>query len=731
MSVVVLASFAATAVPATGTAGVFGSAIVEQIVSGSPLEDFDAAVTMLPDGSETGTPAPGDPPAAAHSVSAAIRWTGAALQLGGVALKPTTLVGDVVLEEDMTPNRPSTMQFGVIGELWSMPTEDEDFETEPADPGEPAEEPGPGDPGGPPGEDATPRVWGNKDILLDFSFGASPRNMRTYRAFQGVTFQKSNRGGTSIVGEITCIDDSIKVANVALCYEIEPFGGMRRDEIVREMALSVGIELGKISLPLGELVTKPILLSNGSLIPFVNEFGRVENWWAHFDEYGNFVVEIIDPTKAADHVLDAERGDFDYDSFEEVPPSMPPSRYHSRAAAPVEGGGTTDGPTTTTDEIEALYNPESVKVRPSGVASYLNSDGSYRVNPEFALMVVARTVIERTIANGLETRKVIHRFEWYNPFKYDPNFDTSPPGAAYDGAYGDKTFHRDEAESFIETQTETVESSYDTNGTLQRTVQTFDGWYAPHSAGNWSPDRFTLINGYGSWIINGTSRARTEETFVVTKRVETDYIFNAEGFLETKDVKTFAWHSPRHWADIVAEVADPTAPPPTTIEDPILPPPTDPPPTSTSGGSGTSGGTGTPTPPPPAPPPYAPAITGPTSSVFSYGSIAAMTAAGYRFTFPASAAGIPDGVASSWSTIGAKTVRDPLTGQTSDSTMNVVGEELSGDGSLAREIHLFLPSAQGSAVSGWVQLTVDGYRSAKLYFSRAASTATPPPLGST
>lgn len=550
-----MASFFTAAVTQTGGAGVHFDAVVEQTRAASitGIGDFDAAVSFTT--TFTGV---------YDNATSRIRWTSARIVFDGSDLHPTAYFGRITEDESMTPGQARTMRFSPIGPLWTIPTEDY---TPPAGSGAFDNPPGAASPVNSPPEAGTttpfsPRSWGNKDVSLYLSFGASPRTMAETKVYQGVTLQKSNRGDILIAGDITCSDDSIKYANVPLCYQLAPFGGMRRDQIVRDLAANVGVPANKVFVPIGGIVTKPILLSNGSLLPFVNEFGAPENWFAFFDEDGDFVVQRIELKDEPDWTIDARRGDFDLDTFEEQLPSMPPTRYYASGTVPVSGTGAET--TSTSSEVRAIYNPLCVKVRPSGASSYLQGDGSYRSLAAATEMVVSRVTTEITTTNGRETKRVIKTYQFYNPLRYDPNFDTAPPGASYDGAYGDQTFHRDEVESLMLFRTVTTENAYDINGTLQQQTTTTEGWYAPKRAGNYSADRKALTNVSGVCFVfpGGTTRTLAEEQFMVTNRIQTTNTFDATGVLTQTDTKELAWFAPPSRCDVPLTDVTLTDPPP-------------------------------------------------------------------------------------------------------------------------------------------------------------------------
>jgi hypothetical protein len=629
MSVVVLASFTAVVREAEGAFGVFGSGIVEQqITDPDPLEDFNAAVTITATGTGTGAPSDGGG-SLATAAESRIRWTGSRVKWIDADLHPSALTGAVTLEQDMTPGRQATFAFQTIGQLWAMPTP-ADFDDTPADPGDPA----PPAPPAPPADDTSPRPWGNKPVEGFFSFGKSPRFMNEMRVFKGVSLQKSNRGDIAITGEIVCADESIRYADVPLCYELEAFAGKTRGQITRELALSVGVPSADIDVPAGHIVTKPILLSNASLIPFLAELWKGENGFPYFDENGVLRVERIEVKDTPDWTLDATTGDYDLDSFEEIPPARPPSRYYVSGAIPADAS-TTDGTDTTTDEETGPYNPLCVKVRPSGLASNLQASGEYTVNASDSVMVVRRTITERTTTNTRLARQIVSRFAWYNPFAYDPNFDTAPPGTSYDGAYGDQTFHRDEAESLMLVATETTEYSYDVNGTLLRQVDSVEGWYAPKRAGNYAADRVTLTNGPGAYVFPCSStRTIPVEVYGTTKRIEKNFIFDATGTLVRISEKSYGWFAPPAACDVYKD----------STTGAVLPPPSSPVQSPCPGTPGAGGGGDG---PPAGPPTFQPTFIGPT----------AHTVGSNEFTFQWSLDGIPTGVVADINITGANIVQ--------------------------------------------------------------------------
>jgi len=538
MSQVTIASFGATATQ-VGSAVLFSAVAEETRADADPPPSFDADVTFnvgILDGIEANP-----------------RWTGARLTLEGDDVNRAGYFGALEIDQSFSPNEQRQMKFQPVGEPWAVPSLDY------VPPDSSAE-----GPPAPPASDTaapSPRLWGNKAVELFLSFGASPRTVKEKKFFQGVALQKQNKGDTVITGQVVCVDDGIRYANIPVCYQIPPFFGLHRGEITRQIALSIGVPAGKVIVPLGHLVTKPVLLSNASILPFLNEFWGPENGFAYFDELGNLRVEIVDMKTNPDWEIDLTNGDYYLDDIDETPPSLPPSRYYATATQPIKGsgpGGTPETDTTvTTTEQTGPYNPKCFKVRPSGKPSFLQGDGSYTAFSSAQELTIGRTVIEVTTVDGLETLRVQTEYGFYNPLRYAKWIDaTAPPTYYFDNAYGDKTFHRDEVESLMSVKTTTTESIYDDNGTLLKTIQTVQGWKAPQRAGNYDFRRMFLTNAppFAYIFPDGTTRDRPEEEYLVTDRIERSYTFDpTTGFLTSDADESYGWTSPSARADVVVD----------------------------------------------------------------------------------------------------------------------------------------------------------------------------------
>lgn len=508
------------------------------------------------------------------AIMAPVRWTRPRLLFEGAEVV-LGRVGTLQASRNMSSELQS-MDFGTIGPLWTMSTIEPDARI--TDPCPPLITVGPGG--------ASPLAWGNKLVELYLGFSKEKGVVKEVKVFQGRTYQKSSSRDTGIVAQFSAVDESILYAKLPICYELPPFAGKRRGEIVKDLAAAVGIDPAQVIVPVGKEVTKPLLLSNEHLLPFLDEFGAPENWLSYFDEFGRLVVEEIELSDTAHWTYDASRGDYELDSFKETLPSGPPTRYYVTGTQPVSGtgpgGSDLDVTSKTTEELQQLYAPQAYKVRPSGGPSYLYADGSYRSIPAQELMVVSRRTDFSTTRNGtpIASREVLEGF--YNPKAADHNFNFSPPQTNWQAAYGNKTFHRDEVEPFLTIEESSTEGQFDLFGTLQRQVKKTFGWYSPRHALLYSPIGDLQSFPGVAWVYpGGVMRVDAVEQFLETQRIEQEYAYAADGTLFETVETTSEWFSPQSRADIVAVIVDPLVPPIPILDSPPLtnPPPPAPGPT--------------------------------------------------------------------------------------------------------------------------------------------------------
>lgn len=524
------------------------------------------------------------------AMTAQARRTRARLKLLGIELF-NTKIGDITVKETMNVGDFRTADFQTLSALFGMPSEDP-LETA-FDPCFTVT---------PTASHRTPLAWGNKltEIFVGFAAGFA---INEYQIFRGLTFQKQNAGQFSVKGQFTSVDDGLAYAKVPLCYEVMPFSGMRRGDVVRGLAAQLGIPPSKVFCPLGGRINKPILLSNGSLLPFIAEFGAGEDWFPSFDREGNLVVKAIELKDEPDWILDSSKGDIYYDTFQERLPASPPSNYYVTSSQVVPPGTEDDEITSVIlESIIQLYAPQSVKVRPSGVLTYLYGDGTYRSIPTQRRMMVARRETASTTRNGIPIRNRIRTEQFYNEQAFDPNFTSFPSPFNYDNAYANKTFHKDEVESLKLVSEEMTEWDVDPFGTVQKQTARTRGFYSPQHALEYfylnSPQRGQIANREGEAYVYPGSIMRSEKFQLSReiKRTETSYSYGTEGTIEDTIETTFEWMSPQSRCDIsvVNDVPKPSVPP-----IPIPPPPAPPPPTPT-----------------PQPPPihtsWAPVVIGPT-----------------------------------------------------------------------------------------------------------------------
>lgn len=509
------------------------------------------------------------------AITAPVRYTRPRLTMDGSEIVYTR-DSQIAYSEYMKVGQFRTINWKTVGELFAMPT------TDTAAP-PPTSLPAP--PGPPPPPVKAPLAWGNLPVELFLSLGANPLAMKETKLFSGLSYQKSNAGTMSVQGTISAVDMSLKWAQPALCYEIGPFSGKRRGTIVKELAAAVGIDPTTVTVPLGEIVSKPILLSNGSLLQFLETFVEVENWYPFFDELGNLVVIPIEmlPFGQQDWTLDCSLGDFDLDGFQEDPPSLAPTSYYLSGIGPVavDGPGGAADVTTTTDvsSVFGLYNP--LCVRTSG---FLQPSGEYATLPAAQFMEVLRTTTVVTQTNGVETLRVVTKMAWYNPRQYDQNYNSSPPGTDYTQAYGDDSFHIWNAERFAEVEQVTAETLVDGNGTIDQQTVTTKSWTVAKAGLFYSgAGRTGLLNAGGRYVYpsgNATGQAGIDptETYQVSSRTTKQFVYGADGYLQRTVDDAFALFSPQSRSDVPPDNSSvpvpivPPVPPPTTPPTPIATP---------------------------------------------------------------------------------------------------------------------------------------------------------------
>lgn len=419
-----------------------------------------------------------------QAIQSQMRWTGSELTFGRRATVLTQgRHGTLGVSEAMDASQFSQANMNAVGPLWAIPSTD-DSEIPVNDPCAEAIVP-------PFSSSVSPRMWGNKPITVSIKLGRTPRDMQVKKLFQGVSLQMSNQGDTPVTGTVGAVDEAIKYANIPLCFSLEPYAGFTRGQIVRQMAGILGIPVGHV--PIGRLVTKPILLSNASFLAFVNEFGLVENWYARFDEDGLLQVDVIDMADRPDWTLDAKLGGYDYNQIKEEPPSSPAASIYVTAKFPgAEGQELT---LYDLEETFEFYNPLRKKVV-AGMPNVARSgDGQFRMFDVSRFMLVERIRTQTRLVNGVVLEKLKIRESFFNPQaavpgdepdKCDPGTDWEDGDDSctnYDDFYGDRTGRVLGVEELMETERVHNLFTLDEFQTIEAERTTMMRWYVPKSAG--------------------------------------------------------------------------------------------------------------------------------------------------------------------------------------------------------------------------------------------------------
>jgi hypothetical protein len=359
------------------------------------------------------------------SIQAKARWTDLQVTISDYEI-PKPGIGGITQIDETLDTQQATMQIVPLGDLWTIPSQVPQGSNTNLDNVAQV------------GELLTvaptqiARSWGNQEILAAVTLG--PRNApKNFRVFQGVMLQRQNKGEVLVTGQVTCADDSILYSDIAICYSLGEFGGKRRGQIVADICDMYGIPYGHI--PLGNWVTKAVLLNNASILPFIRDFGSPENWDARFDEYGVLQVNVVDINDAAGNalppnwILDEAMGDWDLDTFEEYLPQRPPGAIYITGQVPVyapdqrppkPGQKPTHHPVTTVtveeSDVFAQYNPRCAESWSGHVIS--NPDGSsYKgLYASDQRMLISKVIVTTTAVDGVVTLVNTKTWKMFAPY---------------------------------------------------------------------------------------------------------------------------------------------------------------------------------------------------------------------------------------------------------------------------------------------------------------------------
>lgn len=288
---------------------------------------------------------------------------------------------------------------------------------------------------------------------------------------------------SGLVTRVTFADKALLWVSARPCFSVDPLAGHTRGEILRRVAEMSG---ALFESPGGAVYTKPVEVTGANLLPWMVEFGEPEGWRIRVRNDGTIETYRADLTRAP---LPPAAVWTDNDTFE-MPPVRPPSEVPTRVIVRGTGAVVVDelGIETTTevDERREVMAPELAVARQ-------NSDGSLTPlsnTTTFQERVRTRTTRTQAKRGDRLVREVLTDEGWYNPrhaLLVTGSVAGLGGGPAEEGYYY--------ATTYIDSQNQAV---------------------------LWDRQRF-----------------------VVLRRVETDYEYDANGTLLSQRSKTFAWYSRR------------------------------------------------------------------------------------------------------------------------------------------------------------------------------------------
>ena len=336
--------------------------------------------------------------------------------------------------------------------------------------------------------------------------------------FKGTTESSPNAGLLRPSGTLTAVSDSARWADKPGCLLVTAFAGFTRLELLEAFSLNFGVSLTVSGDLTSAVIKKPVDIAGVNLIELLKRWLPMDGGVYRELDGGLEVIPFADVagpavTPAFDFTPET------YFSLEEAPPARP-----------------------VTDQI--LWG-ESPVLLPDGVQDPIEVlDGG--TGP-------AKTVVTRTIADGVITQEVTERHENYivkgvtnaaedllkiSEVTIDYTHDTTGGGApngrlltkttttkryyaplASTGTgdpnytFEDGTFHTQNAETFQEV--EKVEETYewDTDSCVLKSGEVIrTGWLAPLSeASSGDPEE--------TWTADDSVRSQTEETYQMVSRL--------------------------------------------------------------------------------------------------------------------------------------------------------------------------------------------------------------------
>ena len=326
-----------------------------------------------------------------HAYEGACIHTGVQVKLDGTWVDPAELAGPVEIQE--TLDSPVVRaSFGLIGPAWSAL--------------------------------ATEKVWTLTPVEIWWNTGA-PGDVVLEQRFDGYvrTCQQSD-GGPAV--RVECQDAiTAMYGGYDICHEVEPFAGLTRGEIVREVCLDAG--LTAVDCPDGAVWQKGLFTDSKKLFEFLREFIAPEGWKMRVARDGSALElwrpELLTPPIPADDEWGLSR----IEKLQIEPPRDVASRWVIRGLGAVTVDELGQVTTTTVTKVYDIYAPKRAVSRQETNGSI--TDLGVTAYPS-SLRLVTQIVDEKTERGGRPVRQVTYEWGWYNPRA--AQYQANPAGGTYD-----------------------------------------------------------------------------------------------------------------------------------------------------------------------------------------------------------------------------------------------------------------------------------------------------------
>lgn len=414
-------------------------------------------------------------------------------------------------------------------------------------------------------------TWTRVPVEIWFREGAPGADLPERLEFRGWLIPGSGQTAPQLDPVVSLqADDTSLYDDRPLCHEVEPYAGLTRGEIARELALDVGID--QTSIPAGAVYNRPLFTDDASLFGFLRDFGEPEGWRWRLDPDpagdGHVLVayaaEIKAPPQAPDHVWTLD----DVDSVEVTAPERPASRYVVRGMGAV-----------IVDEVGERVSTQRVWIdgpQPPKVATHRQlADGTIEETgiPPIAqegLFPQIELLTENVTRNGLDVRQYVKETGWYNPAAARLVTTTlsgsGVGGGPVDGYYfaaanisEDGSYVALTRDRWLTLGERWTEHEYDATGKLLETIVEEARWHRRSRAVRDNGDTGTAptvaLTGIGdddqSWRLQGLTLGKSPiETYGKARRLVTEYLYSqVSGAVLQELSQEHGWHSPRATVD--------------------------------------------------------------------------------------------------------------------------------------------------------------------------------------